>query len=144
MKHLALALAATLLSCKVVLPYPGNYGPFAPDDELETFPIHGCETTEQKDEISVATDFSSSCGNDSQWVDVLWNPVTDRFALEITDGDGAILIPQTEIEGVLAGSMDLNHADLNGDSSEDYVAVTWSGGVGLALSIVSLRSPVIG
>ena len=42
------------------------------------------------------------------------------------------LIPRTEIEGVLAGSVDLYHADLNADIEDDYITVTFMGGVGLA------------
>ena len=39
------------------------------------------------------------------------------------DGEVAVLIPQTEIEGVLAGSVDLYHADLNAVGREDAIAV---------------------
>ena len=48
------------------------------------------------------------------------------------DATGTTLIPRTEIEDVLTGSVDLYHADLNADSREDYISVTWSGGVGVA------------
>ena len=47
----------------------------------------------------------------------------------MVDAAGTSLIPHTEIEGVLAGSVDLYHADLNADGEEDYVAATCNGGL---------------
>ena len=118
-KPMSTCLVVALLCCNAALPYPRDYGPFEASEEPPRFPVEPCERVQHTPAVSISADFSFSCADAPQQISVTWNPINERFTLEMADTEGTPVIPRTEIEGVLAGSVGLCYADLNADKRED-------------------------
>jgi len=128
-----LLLVALLLGAADVRAVEAGHSPFEPGKGLKPFPLVEIPASSQPKNMDAPQlyEFTDRAEKGKTRVVKIFWP-TDGGAASVTLSVNGAKVFSGKIEGSPLSTATIYRADLNGDGVPDYVAMTWSGGCGLA------------